>query len=142
MEGRKNTKKEKFRENFRENINIFRPMTTDSDLFKIAKKEKIKLDAVVFKDHLKNLQYATDIIVNLQSSNHNGTHWTALHIEPTFAFYSDSFGVVPPVEVIELCRDRKINTLLYNKVQYQHIDEGFCGEFSLSFLGLLQSKLK
>jgi hypothetical protein len=124
----------------------FKPMTTDKDLFKIAKKENIRLDAVVFKDHLKLLDSnVNNIILNLQSSNHDGTHWTALYIGKidftNYAFYSDSFGQLPPVEVIQYVKSRKIDILLYNKVQYQHLDEGYCGEFSLIFLGLLQSKL-
>lgn len=123
-------------------MKLYKPMTTDRDLYEIAKQQGIKIDAIVFKDQLKTLTLARNIILNLESSNHHGSHWTSLFISNDnrpFGFYTDSFGILPPVDVIEFCRDRGIDVLIYNKVQFQDIHSGYCGELSVSMIGLLQS---
>lgn len=149
----------------------YKPETSNIDLIKIAKAENIKLDAIVFKDELKYLKNnPVNIIINMSSSKHQGTHWTSLYIntnvqnttntttatantttntantttdseelESGIAIYFDSFGIEPPVEVINYVRSKKIKYLFYNRLQYQHTDEGYCGEFSIVFLGIIQT---
>jgi hypothetical protein len=118
--------------------------TTPIELFNLAKKYNIQLDNVVMKDELceqfKKKQGRTgNIIINLMRSDYgNGSHWVGLHIGDK-AIYFDSFGFPPPMEVIEYVRRLGYKRVYYNDVQYQHIDDGYCGQWVLYFLSQLEN---
>lgn len=118
-----------------------KPETTSDDLIRLAKLNHIRVDAIVFKDHLKSLPLTTtQIIINLANSGSKGTHWLALSIvsSETAIFY-DSFGIRPADTIVDFCIDRKIKYLYYNTIEIQKLhDRGGCGEFSLYFLKTVQ----
>jgi hypothetical protein len=49
------------------------------------------------KDNLNDVGF---YIINLDTSNHNGTHWTGCFFHPLKSFYFDSYGE-PPSENIK-----------------------------------------
>jgi hypothetical protein len=62
--------------------------------------------AVLMKDELVNHKTKTgNYIINLESSSQgNGTHWLSAKIDGKNCFYMDSFGIIPPQEVIDFCK--------------------------------------
>lgn len=113
--------------------------TTAEDLIRLA--NDIGLNDKLYVT-LKNKipPNAKNVILNLSSDAHNGTHWTALRQTPISFIYFDSFGVTPPESVIQLAK-KKGKKLYYNLDEYQHINEGFCGEYSLLFLWSLENNI-
>ena len=73
-------------------------------------------------------------IINLESSELPGSHWTALYVPKKAkgdAFYFDSFGA-PPVEWID--QITKARPLYWNDRVIQAFKSDACGYFSLAFL--------
>ena len=111
---------------------------TNFDLTTLARRRRIDLDHVVMKDGLKDIKRKKrmSFIVNLQSSKGgNGTHWVALYIENKHACYFDSFGAIPPVEVIKYCKGLKLG---YNSYIIQDLKSTECGNYCLAYLEYLQ----
>lgn len=73
------------------------------------------------------------MVVNHDSIQNKGTHWTCLIKNDKIAYYFDSFGKLPPpLEIIEyLGSDCEI---FYNSEKYQNFDTIVCGHLCLSFL--------
>lgn len=114
--------------------------TTGYDLEEIGRNLKIDPVVVVMKNELfKVPKKQKNIIINLSSNPSHGTHWTALRQNNNNFVYFDSFGQVPPLEVIEWIN--KTKKLFYNYKEYQHLNEGFCGPFSLLFLWTQENKV-
>lgn len=60
-----------------------------------------------------------------------GSHWVGLIIKSDYALYSDSFGILPPLEVEQVCKGKK---LYYNKKQIQSLKATSCGYYCVAFL--------
>lgn len=73
------------------------------------------------------------LVLNHDSTQSTGTHWTALAKINNHAWYFDSFGnLLPPIEVkIYLGANVK---LMINYKQYQKFDTFVCGQLCLEFL--------
>ena len=58
------------------------------------------------KDKLKKIKSNDgNYIINLESSNDgNGTHWLVHKIEIKDFAYFDSYGMLPPEEIISFCK--------------------------------------
>ena len=69
-------------------------------------------------------------IVNLDASDGSGTHWVAWYKNGRTKIYFDSYGVQPPLEVIDYLR-RPIH---YNTDKLQTAGEVFCGHLCLYVL--------
>ena len=112
-------------------------MTTNLDLIKLAKKNKIQLDHILYKDELIKIPYKAglSIILNMSSTGHPGTHWVALHTYNDLTVYFDSFGIEPPVEVINWSLSR----VLYSDYQLEELDGINCGQIALFCLKLSQN---
>lgn len=123
-------------------------MTTNIDLEKLAKKNKIPLDYVVFKNELVKLPKDKQlyIIINMSDVGHPGTHWVSLYYSPSLCVYFDPFGVEPPNEVIKFCENSKLDrmskTFLYSDYQIEDIDGTNCGQLSLKFLDIVSKAQK
>lgn len=122
-------------------------MTTNLDLIKLAKKNKIQLDYILYKDELIKIPYKAglSIILNMSSTGHPGTHWVALHTYKDLTVYFDSFGIEPPVEVINWSLNRNagfphsLNRVLYSDFQLEELDGINCGQIALFCLKLSQN---
>lgn len=117
-------------------------LTTNWELMQIAGELGFSVE-VLSKNHLmdKVITETGNYIINLQNSNEGGgTHWVGLIVYPKKAFYYDSFGFLPPLEVIHYVNPIKKNCLqplreLYvaNK-QIQNQYGAYCGQYVSDFL--------
>ena len=72
-------------------------------------------------------------ILNHDSAQSTGTHWTALAKIDKMAWYFDSFGNLrPPLEVMSYLGDGVKLVLNYHK--YQNENSSQCGHLCLKFL--------
>ena len=71
------------------------------------------------------------LVLNIDHSNNNGTHWTCLFIKHNDFFYFDSYGFDPPLEVLDYykCENRLCNTF-----KIQQYDEVICGHYCIYVL--------
>lgn len=107
--------------------------TTNIQLMKTARKFGINLNGIYMKDELPSNIYNGGYIINLQDSTEgSGTHWVAVWIEKG-ACYFDSFGIDPPVAVMQWLRNITL-TILVNHKQIQNINSGWCGQYCIVFL--------
>jgi hypothetical protein len=84
------------------------------------------------KDQIPNIRPYQWAVVNMQSSNEGdkkGTHWVCVYVDNLSIIYLDSFGIVPPLEIIDLAKDKKI---YYNEKQLQDEDSSCCGYFCVA----------
>ena len=116
-------------------------MLSNFDIEDIAEHYGFPLTAVVMKDELQTLPPLNgNYVINLESSTHgDGTHWLALLIHGKQCLYFDSFGILPPTEVINFCRRIKNSHLAFSMMAIQHIDAETCGWFGCGlFIYILQ----
>lgn len=73
--------------------------------------------------------------VNIDDSSGSGTHWVGYlnHKSLPYAFYFDSFGMVPPPEVIKYLKTSG-KPIYYNSSQIQHIYSVLCGYYVVDFI--------
>lgn len=72
------------------------------------------------------------LILNIDHSSNNGTHWVSLFIRDGVCYYFDSYGFEPPNEVIKYC-DR-IRQRRYNTFKIQKPGQVICGHFCIYVL--------
>ena len=110
--------------------------TTDTELYKLARRWKLPLNNITFKDRLDQLDPCKGAyIVNLADSTDHGTHRVALFLgKPGEAFYFDSFGIDPPIAVINFCAGYWANHIITSTKEIQDIHNGYCGQFCLDFI--------
>ena len=94
---------------------------------------KIKnFKGVFMRDELKGRTSENEcFILNHDISSNNGTHWTCLFVKNGIAFYFDSFGLDPPLEILNYCKglERYCST---SKIQAYN--EIICGHYSIFML--------
>ena len=99
------------------------------------------------KDRLKECNAkGGSVVVNLDNSGGDGTHWVACFNE----YYFDSYGVEPPTDVLRWMK-KNHKEVLYNSFQLQKLGTSSCGWFciyvikelnrGISFLDVLYSLL-
>ena len=91
---------------------------------------------ITMKDELVNYKPINgNYIINLESSSEgNGTHWLALKIVKKHCMYFDSYGMLPPQEIISFCKRIRQSRLAYNTLEIQNIKAVTCGWFAVAFL--------
>jgi hypothetical protein len=113
------------------------------DIEKICKFYKLPIVAITMKDELPRSVKNGCYVINMQSSSEgNGTHWVALFIYKTNAFYFDSFGGLPPVEIMKFVKKRKECHLYYNNWIIQNIKSSQCGWYCIAFLKHMYQNLQ
>jgi hypothetical protein len=95
----------------------------------------LPLKEILMRDEMNKLKVDGFYIINLDTSNNNGTHWTALFFHPLQSYYCDSFGFVPPLEV-----EQRIKPYLYNDKDMQDFNSEACGYYCLAFIKFLHDK--
>jgi hypothetical protein len=117
-------------------------MLSNFDLEELSEHYGFPLNSVVMKDEMKSLKSPKNgnYIINLQSSSQgNGTHWLCLAIRDKKCFYCDSFGVLPPQEIIAFCKRIPKSHLGYNDFAFQNIKAETCGWFAVGLLIYIQN---
>ena len=91
---------------------------------------------ITMKDELVNYKPINgNYIINLESSSEgNGAHWLALKIVDKQCMYFDSYGMLPPQEIISFCKRIRQSRLAYNTMEMQNIKAVTCGWFAAAFL--------
>ena len=113
-------------------------MTTDEELWRLAKKFAIPVNNICFKDKLNDYPpLSGGYIINLANSSAHGTHWTALWLDASGCAYFDSFGIAPPLAVEEFCRRYGCHKILMSDKQYQSMQSGHCGQYCIDFLAFM-----
>lgn len=108
---------------------------TDYDIEELIKKLNLPLENIIMRDETKKINNNGFYILNLDTSNHNGTHWTAFYYHPLKSYYFDSYGFYPPLEV-----ETKIKPYLYNDRDIQDWNSKACGWFCIAFVKFLNDK--
>ena len=78
------------------------------------------------------------LILNHDHSSNEGTHWTCLFVEDNVAYYFDSFGFAPPLEIISYtsnCIDRNSSS-----DRIQKFNQVLCGHFCIYMLHQLSNE--
>jgi hypothetical protein len=108
-------------------------MLTNFDLEKIAKNYDVKLIGIYSKNELDNLQIENgNYIINLDDDI--GSHWTALNINKNKGIYFDSFGCMPPQNVISFVKQKPNIKFGYNNFIIQDLESEKCGFYCIAFL--------
>jgi len=91
-----------------------------------------KFKGVFMRDELKGKKANGDecMVMNIDDSNNEGTHWTCLFIKHGVSFYFDSYGFEPPLEVMAYCKGPRY----YSSFQIQKINEVICGHYCIYVL--------
>lgn len=89
---------------------------------------------VFMRDSLPNKPLKNECaIVNLDSQQNDGTHWTAYCKKSNIVYYFDSYGNLPPPK--ELVRYFGSNVKIhYNNLKYQDFQTNICGQLCITFL--------
>lgn len=117
--------------------------TSNIDLEKMAKLNKIKLNGIFSKDMIPLNVNSGGYIINLQDSYRgNGTHWVALFVEDDKkqkhnAVYFDSFGVIFPTAISRIQNIKK--PIPYLNTEIQNIRSNWCGQYCILFLWYMQN---
>ena len=88
------------------------------------------------------------MIINIDHSSNDGTHWTCLIKRNAEIIYFDSFGLKPPIEVEKYCDVHSTSTSadtaettsattpqrMYNTFQIQNPDDVICGHLCIYVL--------
>ena len=106
------------------------------ELINIAKEYNVHLVGVYMKSDLINIKPKKNgrYIVNLESriAGNRGSHWVSIAFgnDKRYVYYFDSFGSVPPNEIIRFMQ--KFGPLYaYNKKEIQSLDSVYCGYFCI-----------
>ena len=99
---------------------------------------------VFMKDQLSNkIRKNESMIINLDDSIGQGTHWVCFLKKDTVINYFDSFGVKPPNELLDYFASQNQKPkasylenfdVYYNVDQNQKFNEVICGHLCLDFL--------
>ena len=68
------------------------------------------------------------LILNIDDSSGDGTHWTCLCCQKGTCLYFDSYGFVPPIEVQNYCKG------FYSTFKVQAPNEIICGHYCIYVL--------
>ena len=114
-------------------------MTTNLELEDMINKLKIKNFKGIFsRDQLSGTPQDTECgILNLDSKDGPGTHWTAYYRDNKNNYYFSSFGDDPPLELYKYLN----GDILTHTFRIQDFADKNCGEFSVLFLHLMSKGL-
>ena len=70
------------------------------------------------------------MVINIDHSRNEGSHWTCLFIKNSISYYFDSYGFPPPAEVVNYCSEPRY----YNSFQIQKDNEVICAHYCIYML--------
>jgi len=124
-------------------------MLTNTQAEDLAKRMKVPLEGVYFKSQLKELKMKPNrsYIINLEDefdeegNRNEGSHYTCFQYNKypngdDEYVYFDSYGVVPPCEVLEFCG---VKHMPYSEVDIQSLMCDACGWYCLAFLHFINA---
>ena len=121
---------------------------TDTQIKDLAKRMRVPLTFIGFKDELKGrkIKYNKSYIINMEDEfdedgeRNQGSHYTCFQVnkypnDKTEGLYFDSFGMPPPTIVEEFCGMK----LPYATKDIQSLMNSACGWYCLAFLHYINS---
>ena len=116
-------------------ISQFKKIEPLSNFQIIEKCKELKLKnfkGVFMRDEIKNEKVTNNecMVINIDHSRNEGTHWTCLFINNGTSYYFDSYGFEPPLEVQEYCKEPRY----YSSDRIQQFNEVICGHYSIYVL--------
>jgi hypothetical protein len=109
---------------------------TDIDIKNFAIQKKLPLESILMRDEIKDHLKTGFYVINLDTSDQEGTHWTVCYAHPLKSYYFDSYGFVPPLEL-----EQKIKPYIYNDKDVQDWNSEACGWYCIAFIKFLYDKL-
>jgi len=106
---------------------------SNSDLYSICIKLKLKLNGIYMKDEMPTNLKEGNYIINLENSNQSGSHWTCFVKDKDDIFYYDSFGVIFPQNQYEIFK-KNADNIYYIDEHDQFLDSTSCGWWVVTFL--------
>lgn len=120
-------------------------MTSNFQLLEFAQKKHLGKISILCKDELSKVKLRPNLnfIINMSDSNiGQGSHWVGLFISHNLQpFYFDSYGAVPPKEIIKYLKQLK-RKIAYSQFAIQDLKSDRCGIFSLAFLLYMNKRHK
>jgi hypothetical protein len=114
----------------------FKPIEPLSNFQIIEKCKKMKIKnfkGVFMRDELPMKQDNTEcMVINIDHSRNDGTHWTCLFIKNGAGYYFDPYGFPPTLEVTDYCKD--YNNNYYSSFPIQKMNEVICGHYCIYVL--------
>jgi len=77
------------------------------------------------------------LVLNIDHSSNNGTHWVCLFIKNKVCYYFDSYGFPAPIEIEKYLH--KYNLRYYNSFEIQNLNQVICGHFCIYVLLMLNN---
>ncbi len=117
-------------------------MTTNLELIDLANNLKIPSFHCLMRDEIlkiDNIQLPISIILNLEDSPKNGSHWTLLFVDNKEKIYFSSYGDIMPVEVKQFMKKIDNRPILTSDLAIQKFEETTCGLYSILILYLLNN---
>ena len=106
--------------------------STNVELIKMCATYKVHLHNVYMRDEVLDLYPEPgNYIVNMQSSDGNGTHWVAIMCTERDCYYFDSFATNPPKEIDYFIRKR-YQRYAINTKDVQALQSTYCGFFCIA----------
>ena len=125
----------------------YKASTTSTDLIELCSKLQVKLNFIGFKNKIpKKLTRGGYIINEHNSTDKQGAntinHWVGFYVikagaSPKQCLYFDSYGFHPSECIVNLAHTEGLN-VVYNTTDYQGLQEGGCGYYTVYFLHLCQ----
>jgi hypothetical protein len=124
-------------------------MITDKELKLLFSAFGIKCQGIFLKDQLADKKikqgyyiFNLDSKANPVQQNSLGTHWVSCVCNDKYAFYFDSYGVLPPTEIEKFIKT-SYEKFAYNNYIIQDMESSACGHYCLAlaiFVKVNQSK--
>src|SRR5277367_1624235 len=120
---------------FKDFIKKFRKIEPLSNFQIIEKCQELKIrkfKGVFMRDELKNRKASCNecMVINIDHSSNEGTHWTCLLIKNGVSYYFDSYGFEPMLEVKEHFKGSRF----YSSFPIQKMNEVICGHYCIYVL--------
>jgi hypothetical protein len=121
-----------------------RDTTTNFYLREITKDLGIKV-SIIMRDEIQNYKNKDNLIINLQTTNEQGSHWICC--SKKYKIYFDSYGIVPIKEIEKYFKDDYANPRfagddnidhIYNTMEVQKINTKICGQLCCFVLNSLE----
>jgi len=108
---------------------------SDLDISNYCFELKLPLKKILMRDEIKDNLKEGFYVINLDTSDNSGTHWTVCYSHPLKSSYFDSYGFVPPLEL-----EKKIKPYIYNDKDIQDWNSEACGWYCIAFIKFLHDK--
>ena len=111
---------------------VIKPLSNFDIIEKCIELNIKNFKGVFMRDEIKgSVSNDESLILNIDDSTGDGTHWTCLFSKNGKCLYFDSYGFEPPIAIQKYCgvKDR-----LYNSFKIQAPNEIICGHYCIYVL--------